>query len=88
MGDKTMSKDGSGQTKIVLYVYDLSMGMAKQLSMAIIGKQIEGIWHTGIVAYGYEYFYGGGIQASLPGQTVMGQPGQKNRVGYNISLAK
>lgn len=25
------------------------------------GKQFEGIWHTGIVVYGYEYFFGGGI---------------------------
>lgn len=48
--------------KVVLRVYDLSQGMAKVLSPSIIGKQIDGVWHTGIVVYGKEYFYSGGIQ--------------------------
>lgn len=42
-----------------------SMGMARQLSMGFLGRQIEGIWHTGIVVYSREYFFGGGIQ-NLP----------------------
>lgn len=46
----------------MLRVYDLSQGMAKVLSPSLIGKQIDGIWHTGIVVYGKEYFYSGGIQ--------------------------
>jgi len=29
--------------------------------MSFIGKQLDGIWHTGIVAFGYEYYFGGGI---------------------------
>ena len=33
----------------------------------ILGKQIDGIWHTGIVAFGREYFFGGaGIQSCEP----------------------
>ena len=28
-------------------------------SFLIPGKQIDGIWHTGIVVYGREYFFGG-----------------------------
>ena len=51
---------------VVLHVYDLSMGMAKSLSPAILGKQIDGIWHTGVFAFGSEFFYGGGIQAMSP----------------------
>ena len=39
-------------TSVSLNVYDLSQGLAKSLSQAIIGHQIEGIWHTGIVVYG------------------------------------
>jgi len=46
----------------VLHLYDLSMGMARSLSAAIVGTQIDLIPHTGIVVYGNEYFYGGGIQ--------------------------
>lgn len=48
--------------KVILRVYDLSMGMAKILSPGILGSTIEGIWHTGIVIYNKEYFYSGGIQ--------------------------
>ncbi|CAB1119021.1 unnamed protein product [Ectocarpus sp. CCAP 1310/34] len=51
--------------RVQLALYDLSRGMAKAMSMAILGKQIDGIWHTGIIVYGKEYFFGGGLQ-SMP----------------------
>lgn len=51
--------------KVELAVYDLSNGMASQLSEAILGQRIDGIWHTGVVVFGREYFFGGGIQ-NLP----------------------
>lgn len=31
-------------SSVELYVYDLSGGMAKQLSRQLTGRQIEGIW--------------------------------------------
>lgn len=37
--------------QVTLYVYDLSGGLAKNLSRAIIGQQIDAIYHTGIVVY-------------------------------------
>jgi len=52
----------SNGVPVKLYVYDLSMGMARQFSQAFVGRQFEGIWHTGIVVYGNEYFFGGGLQ--------------------------
>ena len=31
------------------------------------GKQIDGIWHTAVVIYGQEFFYGGGgIESCQP----------------------
>lgn len=63
-------------TTVVLNVYDLShgsflsilevfsqacKGMARQLSPMIIGKQIDGIWHTGVLVFGREFYYGGGM---------------------------
>lgn len=53
--------------EIKLHVYDLSQGMAAQFSRQLIGKHIEGVWHTGIVVYGKEYYFGGGISYDAPG---------------------
>jgi len=56
-------------SKVELYVYDLSQGMAKNLSMGFLGQQFDGIWHTGIVVFGNEYFYGGGVNKMAPATT-------------------
>lgn len=64
----------SGSYSVKLHLYDLSQGMAKQFSGSMLGKQIDGIWHTGIVVYGREYFYGGGICDDVPGKTPYGIP--------------
>lgn len=60
--------------RVTLNVYDLSQGLARQLSTTFLGKAIEGIWHTGIVVYGNEYYFGGGIQHSPAGSTPYGTP--------------
>ncbi|XP_075522136.1 uncharacterized protein LOC142555247 [Primulina tabacum] len=60
--------------KVSLHVYDLSQGLARQLSTTFLGKSIEGIWHTGIVVYGNEYYFGGGIQNAAVGTTPYGTP--------------
>ncbi|XP_044953304.1 desumoylating isopeptidase 1 [Hordeum vulgare subsp. vulgare] len=60
--------------KVALNVYDLSNGLARQLSTSFLGKPIEAIWHTGVVVYGNEYFFGGGIQAAPAGATQYGRP--------------
>lgn len=62
--------------KVQAYVYDISQGMASQMSMALVGKHVELIPHTGIVVFGKEYFFGSGPCQGQPGQTV-GMPPTK-----------
>lgn len=63
-----------------LYVYDLTHGMAKQLSPALMGKQIDGVWHTGVVFWdpsgkkATEYFFSAGVQRLPAGTTPFGIP--------------
>ena len=54
--------------EVQLYVYDISQGLTKQFGPTLLGIPIEGIWHTGVVVYGQEYFYGGGISYDFPVQ--------------------
>ncbi|KAJ4459341.1 putative desumoylating isopeptidase 1 [Paratrimastix pyriformis] len=39
-------------TPVKLHVYDMTQGMAKQLSRQLLGHEIEGVWHTGVIVYG------------------------------------
>ncbi|KAL0927587.1 hypothetical protein M5K25_001772 [Dendrobium thyrsiflorum] len=66
-----MAEEGQ---KVKLNIYDLSQGLARQLSVAFLGKSIEAIWHTGIVVYGNEYYFGAGIQHDPVGRTPYGVP--------------
>ncbi|XP_014648742.1 PREDICTED: desumoylating isopeptidase 1 isoform X2 [Ceratotherium simum simum] len=51
---------------VKLYVYDLSKGLARRLSPIMLGKQLEGIWHTSIVVHKDEFFFGSGGISSCP----------------------
>ena len=68
-------------TPVVLHVYDISQGLARQLSATLLGKVIDAIYHTGIVVYGREYWFGGGIESGIPGQTYFGPPMQRIVLG-------
>ncbi|CAH1417876.1 unnamed protein product [Lactuca virosa] len=70
--------------KVSLHVYDLSHGLARQLSMSFLGKTIEAIWHTGVVVYGREYYYGRGIQEVVAGTAPYGTPMRVVDLGNNI----
>eukprot|EP00027_Filamoeba_sp_ATCC50430_P008729 CAMPEP_0168548118 /NCGR_PEP_ID=MMETSP0413-20121227/4393_1 /TAXON_ID=136452 /ORGANISM="Filamoeba nolandi, Strain NC-AS-23-1" /LENGTH=508 /DNA_ID=CAMNT_0008578405 /DNA_START=129 /DNA_END=1655 /DNA_ORIENTATION=- len=50
------------------------MGMARQFSAALLGKVLEGIWHTGVIVHGKEFYWGGMLQEDIPGQTPYGTP--------------
>ncbi|XP_056222273.1 desumoylating isopeptidase 1b [Seriola aureovittata] len=68
---------------VKLYIYDLSRGMARQLSSVMLGKHLDGIWHTAIVVHGQEYFFvGEGINSCSPGGTPLGEPDSIVDLGF------
>lgn len=77
-----ISKINIGGIKISYFLYDLSNGMAKRLSKVLIGKEIEGIWHSSLCVYGNEYYYAGGINICLPRKTKFGAPIKEINFGY------
>lgn len=59
---------------VKVYIYDLSNGLAKSMSLSLTGIYIEGIWHTSVVVYDQEIYFGQGIYMVKPGTTHHGQP--------------
>ncbi len=67
--------------KVVLNVYDLTNGMAKAFGRQMIGIDLEGVWHTGVVVFGKEFYFGGGICEDKPEQTPYGKPAKRIDIG-------
>lgn len=78
------------EQNVLLRLYDLSHGMAAQLSPALLGERIDGIWHTGVVVFGQEYFYGGGGTGSSTDSGVSSVPGAGNVFArsHGVSVAR
>ncbi|KAK3588774.1 hypothetical protein CHS0354_003010 [Potamilus streckersoni] len=68
---------------VKVYIYDVTNGLARSMSPMILGKQLDGIWHTGLVVYGQEFFFGGmgGIETCQPGGTILGNPTKIEHLG-------
>ncbi|ORY85445.1 PPPDE putative peptidase domain-domain-containing protein [Protomyces lactucae-debilis] len=65
-----------------LYIYDLSNGLARSMSVALTGTYFDAIYHTSVVLNNREYFFGGsGIESTSP-------PGQGHSYGTPIERRK
>lgn len=64
-----------------LLVYDLSNGLAKQLSFSLLGFQLDAIYHTSIELEGLEYVYDSGINVIKPGTSHLGPPLERIHLG-------
>jgi hypothetical protein len=69
------------EEEVVLHMYDLTHGMAKALSLPLLGRQVEGVWHTAVVVYETEHYFGAGMQRAAPGRTHFGPPHTKLVLG-------
>ncbi|KAK4127839.1 kinesin-domain-containing protein [Parathielavia appendiculata] len=66
---------------VYLLVYDLSRGLARQMSMGLLGFQLDAVYHTSVQLNGREYVYDGNVVAIEPGSSHLGQPMQKLHLG-------
>ncbi|KAL2197389.1 P-loop containing nucleoside triphosphate hydrolase protein [Corynascus similis CBS 632.67] len=64
-----------------LLVYDLSKGLARQMSLSLLGFQLDAVYHTSIELNGREYVYDGNVVAIRPGSSHLGQPMQRTHLG-------
>lgn len=64
-----------------LLVYDLSRGLARQMSLGLLGFQLDAVYHTSIELQGREYVYDGGIISIVPGTSHLGQPLERLHLG-------
>jgi len=65
---------GRQEWPVTLHLYDLSRGLATMLGPMLFSQELEGVWHTGIVVFGKEYYFGGDIFYDHPGHTGFGTP--------------
>lgn len=70
----TTTTSSTTQMEVQLYVYDLTRGMARQMSQQFLGIQIDAVYHTAVVLNDIEYFFGAGVQSCNPGATHHGRP--------------
>ena len=82
------NKNEMNNNRVVYFIYDLSGGIVKGLSQAILGKEIEGIYHTAVYVFGKEYYYSGGINKSSPRKTQFGIPIKEINFGYTNKTQK
>lgn len=64
-----------------LLVYDLSGGLARQMSAQLLGFQLEAIYHTSIKLNSLEYVYDGAVVSIIPGSSHLGRPLEEIHLG-------
>lgn len=59
---------------VKVYVYDISHGLAAIYAPALLGVNLDAVYHTSVVVYGNEYYIDLGIKISNPGTSKHGTP--------------
>eukprot|EP00928_Gymnodinium_smaydae_P018114 TRINITY_DN16895_c0_g1_i1.p1 TRINITY_DN16895_c0_g1~~TRINITY_DN16895_c0_g1_i1.p1 ORF type:complete len:503 (+),score=99.08 TRINITY_DN16895_c0_g1_i1:129-1637(+) len=75
---------GRRKAEVTLHYYDLSKGAAEAFSPWVVGEQLEGIWHTGIVVYGKEYYFAKDLVFDTAGCTCFGEPTRVISLGVTL----
>mmetsp|Transcript_114988 Transcript_114988/g.199404 ORF Transcript_114988/g.199404 Transcript_114988/m.199404 type:complete len:659 (+) Transcript_114988:93-2069(+) len=75
---------GRRKHEVILHMYDLTNGMAQTLAPWLLGMELQGVWHTGVVVYGREYFFSRDTVFDEPGKTSFGKPTKIIHLGYTL----
>lgn len=77
---------GRRKTPVELLIYDISNGLSSKLSPLLLGRHFEAIYHTSVVVFGEEYWFGGKIFKNSPPCTrCFGRPLTRSRVRLEAS---
>jgi len=57
---------GRRKTPVELLLYDLSKGASKRFSWALLGREFEAIYHSSVLVFGSEFWYGGRVFKTVP----------------------
>lgn len=71
----------TGEMEVELHVYDLSHGFLKKYSKDLVGIETPGVYHSGVVCYGLEFYFEGGIGVAAAGRTRFGNKYKRHRLG-------
>ncbi|KAG5496194.1 hypothetical protein JKF63_02495 [Porcisia hertigi] len=67
--------------EVKLHAYDLSSGYLKEYGESLVGIQTPGVYHSGLVCYGIEVYFEGGIGVSAAGRTRFGNMYRTHSLG-------
>ncbi|KAK7199739.1 PPPDE putative peptidase domain containing protein [Novymonas esmeraldas] len=66
---------------VELHVYDLSHGYLMRYGQELVGLETPGVYHSGLVCYGVEVYFEGGIGVAAAGRTRFGDKYQTHHLG-------
>eukprot|EP00928_Gymnodinium_smaydae_P042973 TRINITY_DN28896_c0_g1_i1.p1 TRINITY_DN28896_c0_g1~~TRINITY_DN28896_c0_g1_i1.p1 ORF type:complete len:561 (-),score=26.52 TRINITY_DN28896_c0_g1_i1:323-2005(-) len=69
---------GKRKHEVLLYLYDISSSAI----VNAVGGELQQIWHTAVVVFGKEYYFGKDAMFAQPGGTSFGKPTKAMRLGY------
>eukprot|EP00811_Abedinium_folium_P013914 NODE_2294_length_2245_cov_9.914070.p1 GENE.NODE_2294_length_2245_cov_9.914070~~NODE_2294_length_2245_cov_9.914070.p1 ORF type:complete len:728 (+),score=171.90 NODE_2294_length_2245_cov_9.914070:87-2186(+) len=75
---------GRRKSEVTLHLYDISRGAMQAVSLWLLGRHVEGLWHSGLVVFGKEYFFSGDAVHDSPGQTIFGNPAKIVPLGNTL----
>ncbi|XP_011497710.1 PREDICTED: uncharacterized protein LOC105362078 [Ceratosolen solmsi marchali] len=80
-----MEDENNVAAMVKLYIYDLTNGIASLMPDMLLGRHLDGIWHTAVVVHRREYFFGPlGIQSAIPGSTRLKEPLKIEEIGFTF----